>query len=338
MSDTETSPAGANKALHDLLEQIAIQRKRPLLSLVISYVSRSIVFKVKEQLGDKQLEELDVVLNTPGGDIDAAFSITKLLRRHAKKVNIIVPSYAKSAGTLICLGADEILMTELAELGPLDSQLPENQERVGMRYSSALNGSKALEQVQQHCVVSLEVVARMLNKLTGLSIGEVVQLATEFCGKTSATLYSKLDPKSIGEYARALDVGLTYGVRILTDYMQWPEEKATQTVRDLVHSYPSHGYVIDHDELVKLGLPAKHLDGVFEGIFAVIGETLPSDVDIIEMIPYVESQPNVEAKSTGMTVEKERVQPNPETGDNKGKMPPPEQERKQKPTEEGFKN
>ena len=41
-----------------------------------------------------------MVLHTPGGHIESAYKIVKLLRKHAKKVNIIVPFYAKSAGTL----------------------------------------------------------------------------------------------------------------------------------------------------------------------------------------------------------------------------------------------
>ena len=34
-------------------------------------------------------------------------------------------THCKSAGTLLALGADEIIMSNLSELGPLDIQLPD---------------------------------------------------------------------------------------------------------------------------------------------------------------------------------------------------------------------
>ncbi len=63
-----------------------------------------------------------------------------------------MPWIAKSAGTLICLGADEILMPELSELGPLDSQITEEHEDDRSKTNSALNGFNALEQIQEHTI------------------------------------------------------------------------------------------------------------------------------------------------------------------------------------------
>ena len=39
------------------------------------------------------------------------------------RVRVIVPDYAKSAGTLMALGADRIIMSETSELGPIDPQV-----------------------------------------------------------------------------------------------------------------------------------------------------------------------------------------------------------------------
>ena len=55
---------------------------------------------------------IDLLLHSPGGDIDAAEKLITLIRKRAgtARVRVIVPDYAKSAATLIALGADTIVM------------------------------------------------------------------------------------------------------------------------------------------------------------------------------------------------------------------------------------
>ena len=61
---------------------------------------------------------LDLVLHTPGGLVLAALQIAKAIRDHTAKVTVFVPHYAMSGGTLIALGADEIVMCAHSVLGP----------------------------------------------------------------------------------------------------------------------------------------------------------------------------------------------------------------------------
>ena len=157
-------------------------------------------------------------MQTPGGDIDAAFNTVKLLRHSSEIVNILVPLFSKSAGTLICLGADKLILTTLSELGPLDTQIREQQEDGPPIYRSALNGFKALEQVQLHTLETMDIATKLILTRSGMKISEAIKLATGFSGNTSGTLYQQLDPKKIGEYARALEIGERYGVTILTRY------------------------------------------------------------------------------------------------------------------------
>src|SRR5688572_5280843 len=67
---------------------------------------------------------LDLIVVSPGGDGTAAETILDMLRKYCTGVlRIVVPLYAKSAATLIALGADEIVMGETSELGPIDAQI-----------------------------------------------------------------------------------------------------------------------------------------------------------------------------------------------------------------------
>lgn len=68
-------------------------------------------------------ERLTLVLHTNGGDGLAAWRIVNLLLSFCDELEVIVISKALSAGTLICLGAQRIIMTKQASLGPIDPSL-----------------------------------------------------------------------------------------------------------------------------------------------------------------------------------------------------------------------
>jgi ClpP class serine protease len=66
---------------------------------------------------------IQMILHTPGGLVLAAEQIAEALCRHTGKVEVIVPHYAMSGGTLVAMAADEIVMDPNAVLGPVDPQL-----------------------------------------------------------------------------------------------------------------------------------------------------------------------------------------------------------------------
>jgi ClpP class serine protease len=66
---------------------------------------------------------IQMILHTPGGLVLAAEQIAEALSRHTGKVQVIVPHYAMSGGTLVAMAADEIVMDPNAVLGPVDPQL-----------------------------------------------------------------------------------------------------------------------------------------------------------------------------------------------------------------------
>jgi len=71
-----------------------------------------------------QVDNLDLLLHTTGGSGDTAEKFVEMCRRHCRfQFRVIVPNMAKSAGTLIALGADAILMGYCSELGPIDPQI-----------------------------------------------------------------------------------------------------------------------------------------------------------------------------------------------------------------------
>jgi ClpP class serine protease len=65
---------------------------------------------------------LDIVLHTPGGVSFHGWQIARALKAHRGHKTVFVPYFAWSAGTIIALAADEIVMGQHAALGPIDTQ------------------------------------------------------------------------------------------------------------------------------------------------------------------------------------------------------------------------
>ena len=78
---------------------------------------------IRDQLENLKGNALDVVLETPGGVGEIAEDIVKLFRNKYNRVCFIIPGCAKSAGTIMAMSGDEILMEPSSSLGPIDAQL-----------------------------------------------------------------------------------------------------------------------------------------------------------------------------------------------------------------------
>ena len=120
-----------NSPLKKILEELSKVRKSSILTIIIpnSSLSPTHLLKVKSHVKDKKFKTLDIIIHSSGGDIHTAFQICELLRNHTDHLNSIVPLYAKSAATLMTISSDEIIMGDLAELGPLDTQIAERKIR-----------------------------------------------------------------------------------------------------------------------------------------------------------------------------------------------------------------
>jgi hypothetical protein len=65
-------------------------------------------------------EKIDLVLYSAGGDTMVPWRLVSMIREYCDKFSVIIPYKAHSAATMISLGADEILMSDMSELSPID--------------------------------------------------------------------------------------------------------------------------------------------------------------------------------------------------------------------------
>ena len=102
---------------------------------------------------------IDLLLNTLGGDIETAEKLVHMIRQVTTPRNgdippgefrIIVPDRAKSAGTLMALGANEIVMSDTSELGPIDPQVRLPDQSGNLHWHSAFNYIEAYEEAEEN--------------------------------------------------------------------------------------------------------------------------------------------------------------------------------------------
>ena len=86
-----------------------------------------------------------LILHTPGGLAEAAQTIVEYLRSKFGAIDVLIPTYAMSAGTMIALGCDRIVMGRQSQLGPTDPQLI-----VGNRQFSAHSIVEQFEEAKQN--------------------------------------------------------------------------------------------------------------------------------------------------------------------------------------------
>ncbi len=180
---------------------------------------------------------LDVILESSGGSIDAAYNIGLLLRRYAKQeLNIIIPRWVKSAATVIACAGDKILMTPIAEIGPVDPQ-----------------------------ITMYNPLEQRLEEFSPLDIDLTLDLIRDEFSSGNKDLAQGLlqrlqFPLTLGGIKKSLEVGTHYIKRLLASRMlQGEEEKAKEIADCLVHNYSTHAFCIEVDEACSIGLKAEML-------------------------------------------------------------------------------
>lgn len=203
----------------------------------------------------RNIDTLEILIHSPGGHTDVAYQMAKFFRSHCKVLNAIVPLYAKSAATALCLNVDNIFMGEFAELGPLDVQVEDELER-GKRSFPPLNEFKSMEFLKEHATEYLDFFTGLLVE-RGLSVKQALHEAIPGVVGVMSPLYAHIDPSKLGSYRRMLAEGEEYAKRLL-ESAHHPD--VADLVQQLVWEYPSHDFVIDRDEAMAIGLPIKRLE------------------------------------------------------------------------------
>ena len=196
--------------------------------------------------------EIDVWLDSPGGDAHSAYKLALMLRAAASRVRVVIPDYAKSAATLLAISADEIYLAPGADLGPLDGQMVDEGSVSGS--ISALSIARAADEVARDAVQMAMDGGADLMAITGLSRAQTIEAMLTFSARFSEPLVCQLDPKVVHSAKQTLKVTAKYAELLLEEV---GSEDPKGIAKALVETFPTHGYVISLKEAKSLGLPVR---------------------------------------------------------------------------------
>ena len=190
----------------------------------------------------EKAEKACLILLTLGGNAHAAFRIARALRHHYRFLDIFIPDICKSAGTLICIAANRLIFGDQGEIGPLDVQIPKTDEF--FERMSGLDLIQALDDLRDQMLESFRESFLYIRGGTRLRTKIATELAKEFI----SPIMAQIDPVTLGQHQRALQIASDYGNRL---------NKMSQSMQPgalgmLVANYPDHGFVIDRKEAKKL--------------------------------------------------------------------------------------
>jgi len=172
--------------------------------------------KVIRRLREEPMR-LAVLIDSGGGDIDAAAKIVKMLRNHCGEYVAIVPFWAKSAATLLAVASDEIIMCRSAELGPVDPQVRDPQTGIWVPASAI---KEAIDFIEQASDPNVKI-----------------------------PMADKIPPFLMGAYRIAQHVSREY----IEEALEKLGDKKEAAVSTFTDRYASHGYPIDRNQCKDLG-------------------------------------------------------------------------------------
>lgn len=227
---------------------------------------------ILELKADKK-KKVCLILATYGGDPNAGYRIARALNHHYSTVEILIPDVCKSAGTLVCIGASKLMIGDRGELGPLDTQLSKPDEMFD--YMSGLDIMQALQALQDRVLASFKNYLIDIRGGSRLTTKLAADIAAKLTDGYITPMVAKLDPLTLGEHVRAMQIAFEYGERLNNKSKLLKEDALIK----LATNYPSHGFVIDRKEASELFNCVEAPDEVMNE-FYIVARKIIEDIPI----------------------------------------------------------
>jgi hypothetical protein len=190
-----------------------------------------VFYKYLNQIGKS--DKIDLFLFSKGGDVLTSLRLVELIYEYTGNFSVLIPYKAYSAGTLICLGASEILMTKMAELSPVDPNV-----------TSIFNPV-------DDCNPQIKVPINVEDVYSFLSIAnDVVGLKSdEAMIKVFTNLTEHVHPLAVGSIYRTHALIRSVAKSLLMTHMDYNDEyKVNEIINTLTERIHSHSYMITRRE------------------------------------------------------------------------------------------
>jgi hypothetical protein len=231
-----------------LIEELQQRRGRPVVFFHCPLTDDTvpILYGCLKRAG--HLDGLDLVLSTVGGSITTTRQIAMLVREFTDHLSILVPYRARSAGTLLCLSADQLVLGPLAELGPIDS----------------IMGSQGGPAPDTPGTISAEDI-RAFRSMAEDWFG--IERAEDRL-QVLALLAARIFPTSLSSFYRFDKLVREVAAELLEFSLAGTEHEADRSriVDRLVSGYSSHDVMLSRRDVRALGLPAVDASPVEEDL------------------------------------------------------------------------
>lgn len=203
----------------------------------------------------KSRKHVLLMLATYGGDANSAYRVARQIqkvygtRKDFKDSDddpqfwCFLPTSCKSAGTIITLGADKLIVSDDSELGPIDPQ-HRKQDEVGERISgltpamalNTLHGSARAAFVEHFSRLRFDPKLLFSTKLAA-------EMASGMAIELLKPIFEQIDPMRLAEMERSLQIASEYGQRLNVGNLR------DGALPKLLSDYPSHSFIIDAAEM-----------------------------------------------------------------------------------------
>lgn len=242
---TEQNQAHATRA--ELYKDLEKEFGMPVVSFFTSFYHPVMIEDTDAAMIEGLLQRMDLsnglalLINSPGGIGLAAERILNVCKSYSKTGEFIavVPGKAKSAATMVCMGASKVLMSKTSELGPIDPQVRVNKD--GNEMSVALcNLVASYEELFSDAAATKGNLQPFLQAL------------------------ANYDPRQIKEYKTAIELAEDVAIRALKAGMMSTSTASEIKKKIAVFLTPdktkSHGRSIFHEEATSCGLNVELID------------------------------------------------------------------------------
>jgi hypothetical protein len=212
-------------------------------------LSQDDYYVIHDLLRDVKSDRVDFYIETPGGSGETSEEIVGCLRDKFDRVSFVVSGEAKSAGTIIVLSGDEILMTETGSLGPIDAQV-----KIGRSFVSAYDYIEWTEEKRKE--------AEKVGRLNPFDATMVAQISPgELRGVFNALRYAEeLVTEWLVKYKfKSWQITETRKIPVT---MEKKKERAEEIAKELTNhaKWRTHGRSIKAKDLDSIGLKITKVD------------------------------------------------------------------------------
>jgi serine dehydrogenase proteinase len=263
-----------------VLKKIAAARNRPLFALLAHSIHEETVeeiFSWKEEIRRAgKAGNLDILINSPGGSLNSCYIIARFFSRCVDSWEALVPLFAASGATLICLGSSNIVLSEIAQLGPLDPQVYSKRREKFSRFErqSPLEAFQAVRYLGRSSLEWLDFAMNFLAEERGVAPHLALETASRMAVQLCAPISGKIEPYDLGAFSLDSKVAVEYCRRIIEPSDAAKKTQRAVDPRALVEAYPAHEFVIDIEEAKHLNFAVTPPEETVEGLFGELREHL----------------------------------------------------------------